>query len=89
VQASGAASWGGVEDSAALTALAGRVDVLLVGTGDRMTPLPAPLRTAAAAAGLGMEPMATPSACRTYNVLLAEGRRVAAALLPVDPTDGG
>ena len=27
--------------------------------------------------------MATPSACRTYNVLLAEGRRVAAALMPV------
>jgi uncharacterized protein len=27
--------------------------------------------------------MTTPSACRTYNVLLGEGRRVAAALMPV------
>jgi uncharacterized protein len=35
------------------------------------------------AAGSGVELMATPSACRTYNVLLAEGRRVAAALMPV------
>jgi uncharacterized protein len=35
------------------------------------------------AAGPGVELMATPSACRTYNVLLAEGRRVAAALMPV------
>jgi uncharacterized protein len=31
----------------------------------------------------GAEFMSTPSACRTYNVLLAEGRRVAAALMPV------
>ena len=35
------------------------------------------------AAGAGVDVMATPSACRTYNVLLAEGRRVAAALMPV------
>ena len=35
------------------------------------------------AAGAGVEVMATPSACRTYNVLLAEGRRVAAALMPI------
>ena len=35
------------------------------------------------AEGPGVDLMATPSACRTYNVLLAEGRRVAAALMPV------
>ena len=35
------------------------------------------------AAGAGVDLMATPSACRTYNVLLAEGRRVAAALMPI------
>ena len=40
-------------------------------------------RAALEAAGAGVEVMATPSACRTYNVLLAEGRRVAAALMPV------
>jgi uncharacterized protein len=34
-------------------------------------------------AGMGVEAMASPAACRTYNVLLAEGRRVALALLPV------
>ena len=40
-------------------------------------------RAALEAAGAGVELMATPSACRTYNVLLAEGRRIAAALIPV------
>jgi uncharacterized protein len=40
-------------------------------------------RAALEAAGAGVDLMATPSACRTYNVLLAEGRRVAAALMPV------
>jgi hypothetical protein len=34
-------------------------------------------------AGIGVDPMASPAACRTYNVLLGEGRRIAAALLPV------
>ena len=34
-------------------------------------------------AGIGVEVMKTDSACRTYNVLVSEGRRVAAALLPV------
>nr|MCU0854979.1 Mth938-like domain-containing protein [Paracoccaceae bacterium] len=33
--------------------------------------------------GMGVEAMASPAACRTYNVLLSEGRRVALALLPV------
>jgi uncharacterized protein len=33
--------------------------------------------------GLGVEVMSSPAACRTYNVLLSEGRRVALALLPV------
>jgi len=41
------------------------------------------MRAALEAAGSGAELMSTPSACRTYNVLLAEGRRVAAALMPV------
>ena len=34
-------------------------------------------------AGIGVEVMSSPAACRTYNVLLSEGRRVALALLPV------
>jgi len=36
-------------------------------------------------AGIGVEVMNSPAACRTYNVLLGEGRRIAAALLPVPP----
>lgn len=70
-------------DAEPLTAFAGHVDVLLLGTGAEIRPAPAALRTALEAAGLGVEPMATPSACRTYNVMLSEGRRVAAALLIV------
>ena len=66
---------------APLLALAGRVDVVLIGAGADIAPLPAARRAALEAAGLGVETMATPSACRTYNVLLSEGRRVAAALI--------
>lgn len=64
-----------------LAALAGRVDVLLIGTGATFRPVPPPLLAQLAGAGLKVEVMATPAACRTYNVLVAENRRVAAALL--------
>lgn len=77
------APWAGYEDPGPLVALAGRIDVLFVGTGAAIAPLPRALREALEAAGLGVEIMASPAACRTYNVLLAEGRRVAVALLPV------
>ncbi len=87
--AEGASGWGGLEDGAPLLALTGRVDVLFVGTGAETTHLPATLRARLEAAGLGVEAMATPPACRSYNVLLSEGRRIAAALLPVAPGDGG
>lgn len=75
--------WGGLQDAGALLGLAGQVDVIFVGTGPEVAPLPRALREAAEAAGLGVEPMASATACRTYNVLLSEGRRVAVALLPV------
>ena len=45
--------------------------------------MPAGLRATLEDAGLGVEVMNSPAACRTFNVLLSEGRRVAAALLPV------
>lgn len=64
-----------------LVALGGEVDILLVGTGAALVPLGAAARRALRAAGLGAEVMTTPAACRTYNVLVAEDRRVAAALL--------
>ncbi len=79
----GAVSWDGLEDVAALEALAGALDVLLLGLGAEMRPMPAELRQRLEAAGVPVEPMASPSAARTYNVLLSEGRRVGAALLTV------
>lgn len=64
-------------------AAAGELDILLVGMGAEIAALPAAVRAAIEAAGVGVDVMATPAACRTYNVLLAEDRRVAAALNPV------
>jgi uncharacterized protein len=60
----------------------GGVQVLLLGLVRRPGTIPAALRTALRNAGIVPEPMDTGAACRTYNVLLAEDRRVAAALLP-------
>ena len=60
----------------------GGVELLLLGLGRRMMPVAAALRAALRARGIAVEPMDTGAACRTYNVLLAEERRVAAALLP-------
>ncbi len=71
---SGAADWAGLPDVAAFLAEAGRIDVLLLGMGAEIRPLDPGLRAALEAAGLGVEIMATPPACRTYNVLLGEGR---------------
>lgn len=59
------------------------VDLLLLGTGARMLPVPADVRAACRAAGITVEPMDSGAAARTFNVLLAEDRRVAAALIVV------
>jgi uncharacterized protein len=83
ITASSVLPWGGLEDANTALALSAEIDVLLVGTGEQMAYLPAEFRAAMEKADIGLEPMATASACRTFNVLLAEGRRVAAALLPV------
>lgn len=83
VTASSVLSWGGLEDVETALSIASEIDVLLVGTGETMTYLPTDFRSALEEAGVGLEPMASANACRTFNVLLAEGRRVAAALLPV------
>ena len=64
-------------------AQAAELDVVLIGQGAEIAPLPAPLRLALERAGIGAEVMSTASACRTYNVLLAEDRRVAAVLVAV------
>lgn len=78
-----AGPWGGLEDMAAPLSLEGRIDVLLLGMGAEIAHPPAAFRDALEAAGIGVEVMGSPAACRTYNVLLSDGRRIAAALLPV------
>ncbi|MGH6931483.1 MAG: Mth938-like domain-containing protein [Dongiaceae bacterium] len=62
---------------------AGSVELLLIGTGSRMTQIDRTLRQELRAEGVMVEAMDTGAACRTYNVLMAEGRRVAAALIAV------
>jgi len=57
---------------------------VLLGTGMRHQIPPAPIRELFAEAGLGLEAMTTGAACRTFNVLLAEGRDVGAGLIAVD-----
>tara|TARA_Y100000589_G_C27177969_1_gene639577 strand:- start:1974 stop:2348 length:375 start_codon:yes stop_codon:yes gene_type:complete len=59
------------------------IEVLLIGTGKKMERIPNELRECIRTQGVGVDSMDTGAACRTYNVLLAEGRRVAAALMLV------
>ena len=62
--------------------LADRPELVLLGTGS-VQRFPHPrLLGALSAARIGVDAMSTPAACRTYNILMAEGRRVVAALLP-------
>ncbi|MCB1784184.1 MAG: Mth938-like domain-containing protein [Alphaproteobacteria bacterium] len=73
----------GYDDFSLLRARAVSFDVILLGGGGEMAFLAPALKNALMADGLRLETMDTGAACRTYNVLMAEGRRVAAALLPV------
>jgi len=59
------------------------VEIFLIGCGKTMTLIPPALRDELKAAGIVIEPMDTGAACRTFNVLTTEDRRVAAALIPV------
>ena len=78
-----ASDWGGLDDWAAPCRYAGRIDVLLVGVGAEIAHVPETFRATVEEAGIGVDVMASPTACRTYNLLISEGRRVAVALLPV------
>jgi uncharacterized protein len=75
--------WSGLEDRAALLALAGQIDVLFLGLGRAIAHPPAELRAALDDLAVGLEAMDSPAAARSYNICLSEGRRVAAALIPV------
>lgn len=60
------------------------IEVLLIGTGSTLRPLPRETREKLKAAGISADPMSTGAAVRTFNILLAEERAVAAALIAVD-----
>lgn len=72
-----------LESLAPLREAATPTELLVLGCGARSVFVPLPLRAELKAAGLALEAVDTGSACRIYNVLLAEGRRVAAALIPL------
>jgi len=61
----------------------GGTRILLLGLGRSMRAMPTMLRKTLRVAGIVLEPMDTGAACRTFNVLVAEDRPVAAALLPL------
>ncbi len=73
-----------VQDFSRVLAEAADIQILLVGCGRDLRPLPATLRAAFREARISADPMSTGAAVRTYNVLLAEDRAVAAALVAVD-----
>jgi uncharacterized protein len=72
------------DDFARVLAEADDIEILLVGSGAELRPIPKPLRAALKEAGISTDPMSTGAAVRTFNVLLAEDRAVAAALIAVD-----
>lgn len=59
------------------------IELLLIGTGAEIVFLPETLRQRLKAAGIGLDTMQTGAAARTYNILMAENRKVAAALIAV------
>ncbi|KQS63216.1 hypothetical protein ASG39_14995 [Rhizobium sp. Leaf371] len=62
---------------------AGDIEVILVGTGINIRPLSADVKTAFRSRSISSDPMSTGAAVRTYNIMLAEERNVAAALIAV------
>lgn len=72
------------EAVAALTAGAAPGVLVIVGCGRQFMPMPPGLRRALAAAGVHAEWMDTGAACRTFNLLVSEGREIRAALLAVE-----
>ncbi|ANH03990.1 Mth938-like domain-containing protein [Shinella sp. HZN7] len=62
---------------------AGEIEVLLVGTGREIRPLSAEIKAALTERKVRSDPMSTGAAVRTFNVMLAESRAVAAALIAV------
>ena len=65
--------------------LAAQPDLLLIGTGNSYHPLPPKLLFKLVSEKIGAESMTTQAACRTFNLLLSEERRIALALFIEDP----
>lgn len=83
-------SWGASDPNeltphyfAAVIERAASLDLCLLGCGRRMTLVPSDIKAALKASGVNIEPMDSGAASRTFNVLLAEGRAVCAALFPM------
>ncbi len=62
---------------------ADEIELLLLGTGADVAAIPNAFRERFREAGIGLDVMQTGAAARTYNILLAENRKVAAALIAV------
>ena len=73
-----------LETLATVLALGETIDVLVLGMGEDIAAVPAAVRDALRERAIGIEIQSTGSAVRTYNVLMDEGRAVAAALIAVD-----
>ncbi len=72
-----------LNDFQPLIDVADTIDVILLGTGARTEFLNPDLKLKLREKGLHVESMDTGAACRTYNVLMSEARRVVAALIPL------
>ncbi|WP_025770922.1 Mth938-like domain-containing protein [Thioalkalivibrio sp. HK1] len=59
-------------------------ELVIVGTGEKHRILPATLFASLMSEGIGVDVMSTPAACRTFNILGSEGRKVIALLLPIE-----
>jgi uncharacterized protein len=70
------------DDGGAPQVLGDKPEVLLVGTGSKQVMLPHHIVAPLLKAGIGVESMTTQAAARTFNILMAEGRQVIAALIP-------
>lgn len=73
----------GIDDLAAVLQLQPPPEFLLLGTGPKLSRPPATLAMALEECGIGIETMDSRAAARTWGVLRAEGRWIAAALMPL------
>ena len=76
--------WRGFDDIEPIITARAQFDVIFIGTGHQIAHLPRVWVQNFDDQGINAEPMNTPAACRTYNVLLGEGRRVAIAAFALD-----